>query len=204
MAIITIPVGVRIAALEWQQPPTYAFNRSELTGKSRAIQLGPATRWSASGRLVPVKGADAKAVKAYLALMSQPGNLCRLRMVEASQVTVGGRPTSATVNGAGQLGLTLALSGLQASVTNLVAGDVISIVMASEDSQPIILGADLVANGSGQATAVLTTPLRKSPANAAAVELQWPTATMRMRNSLAWKVSPAPVYESEVAFEEAF
>lgn len=204
MAIISIPSAVKIVDLEWSAPPAVQFNRSELTGKTRTIELGPAERWSASGRLVPVQISDARAVRAFLANMKRPDNVVHLRMTETAQVTVGGRPTTAAVNGAGQLGLTLALDGLQAGVTNLFAGDIITVELFGVDRQAIVLAADLVANGSGQATASLSTPLRRAPADNAAVELSLPFAVMRMRNPLRWKVAPTPIYESPFELEESF
>lgn len=204
MPEVTIPAAVRIANLEWSQPPSYAFNRSELTGKSRAVQLGPAARWSASGTLAPAKGGNARDVRGFLVNMALPDAFCRLPMVTTGQ-TVSGYPTVGFVNGAGQLGYALALDGLQPSVTNLKAGDIIHVVLdVAGDWQPIVLGADLVANGSGAATATLTTPLRKSPADNAGVQLNIPVATMRMRDPLRWSHSPGGIYQSEVSFEEAF
>ena len=204
MPIITMPSTLGLARLKWSAPPTYQLNRSEFTGFTRMVEIGPAERWFATGEVVPDTLADIISVRAFIANMKRPNNFVRLRMTEAGQTT-GGWPTSATVNGAGQLGLTLSLAGLRPSQTNLLAGHIISVVLATEESQPIVLGADLVANGSGIGTATLTTPLRRSPANGAVVELQFPTCTMRMRDPLAWEANPGGVYGG-VPFvaEEAF
>lgn len=207
MSIISVPASLGIINLQWAQPPGYQVNRSELTGVTRTVQLGPAERWNASGRLVPRGNADLVTVRGFLANMKRPGNFARLPMVETPQVKTFGYPTLVLVNGAGQLGYSLNLKGLQPSVTNLLAGDIITIFLDGPNGiwQPIVLTADLVANGSGNGTASLSTPLRKSPGNNDEVELSVPTCTVRMRDPMAWEVTPGGVYlPGDFVAEEAF
>lgn len=205
MAIINLPAEIGLVDLEWTCPPTYQFNRSDLTGASRSIQLGPAQRWTATGRMVPVQGGNLRIVRAFLAKMMVPTNFLRLTMVETGQVTVGGRPGVVLVDGSSNTGYSLALKSMAPGVTNLFAGDIITVILTSEDWQPIVLAADLVADGAGKGIATLSTPLRRTPLNNANVELNNPPAIVRMRDPLHWKASPGGVYEpGSFVAEEAF
>jgi len=205
MAIIAIPAGLRLAGMKWTQPPAYQVNRSELTGATRTVQLGPAERWFATGRLVPRTLDEMVTLRGFLAQMKRPDSFARLSMVERLQVTIPGRPTDCQVNGGGQLGYSLNLKGLAPGVTNLVAGQIIMVVIPGDFWQPIVLGANLVADGAGNGTATLTTPLRKSPADNDGVALSNPVCTVRMRDPLAWEATPGTIYQpGDFVAEEGF
>jgi hypothetical protein len=114
-------------------------------------------------------------------------------------------PERATVNGVNQTGETLALSGLAPSQRNLRAGQMLTVVLPGDDEQLIMLTADLLADASGNGTAQLGSPLRRSPANGATVELDRPWGLMRTTDPLGWTVDPAPIYGArQIIFEEAF
>ena len=104
-------------------------------------------------------------------------------------------PERAAVVGAANAGQTLALSGLALSARNLLAGDLITVPLPSGDEQLIPLTADLIADGSGNGTAQLGTPMRESPANGAVVELDRPTALMRALDPLAWSSRPGSIHD---------
>jgi hypothetical protein len=195
MAIITIPSSLGIRNLKWSQPPTYQTNRSDLTGATRTVSLGPAERWFASGTLVPVNISDLYAVRAFKANMKRPDNYMRLPMLEQAQALPAGQGTDCLVNGAGQLGYELDLKGLLPATVILQPGTIIMVVLDSIDWQPIVLADFLTSDGAGAATAKLTTPLRKSPENNAGVNLSFPVCTMRMRDPLAWEATPGLTYD---------
>jgi hypothetical protein len=113
-------------------------------------------------------------------------------------------PEVATVNGASNAGRSLALSGLALSQRNLRAGQFITVTLPGGDEQLIRLAADLVADGSGNATASLTTPLRRTPAAGAIVELERPWGLMRLTNAPGWSVDSQNIYGHTLEAEEAF
>lgn len=113
-------------------------------------------------------------------------------------------PDVATVSGGSNAGRTLALTGLWAGQRNLQAGDLITVSLPGGDEQLIRLAADLVADGSGNATASLATPLRRTPADGAVVELAEPWALMRATHTPGWSVDSQNIYGHTLEAEEAF
>lgn len=206
MAIIDFPAGVPLRAVNWRQSGGVIRNRSEFTGKTRELRLGPSARWRCDLEFVPTNSTTAlNALRAFLAQVAQPGDGFRIVAVEGAQAS-SPVPVTCTVNGASQLGQTLNLTGLSASVTNLPAGAMISVPVATDDEQLFVLRSALTANGSGQAAATLATPMRASPANGATVRIHLPVATMRLDDSaINWAVSPGAVYDfAKLTAEEFF
>jgi hypothetical protein len=114
------------------------------------------------------------------------------------------RPKDAPVI-AGSTAVALNLGGLAPSLTNLLAGQLLTIPLPSGDEQMVPLVAPLIANSSGLATAALGSPLREIPAPSAFVELEEPWGLMRTTDPLGWSVDPAPIYGArQIIFEEAF
>lgn len=107
------------------------------------------------------------------------GNTFQIPVVRESQ-------SSATclVMGGAQVGYTLNVDGLGAAGTKLTEGK-----YATVGGQLMLLGADVVANGSGQATMTFVNPLRVSPADNAVVTIGTPYATCAMMSDeLGWDV----------------
>lgn len=113
-------------------------------------------------------------------------------------------PTQALVSGAANAGRTLALSGLGRSIRNARAGHKITVVLPGGDEQLNELAADLIADASGNGTASLVTPLRKTPAASAAVEIDRPWGLMRASHEPGWSVSPGRREARTLTAEEAF
>jgi hypothetical protein len=177
------------------------LQRSEFTGRTRETIIGPADRWTCAADIRPMRAGDIETWRAFQAQMKLPGARVRLPAVESGQR---GQTALATVNGANQTGDALALSGLTPSQRNLRAGQMLTVVLPG-DEQLIMLTADLLADASGNGTAQLGSPLRRSPANGATVELNLPWGLMRTTDPLGWSVDPAPIYGArQIIFEEAF
>jgi hypothetical protein len=204
MPEIVPPAALRIAQESWSQSDGKTYQVSELTGKTRELQFGPAARWTCEGTIVPVKGeAAAAAIRAFQARMARPGGFVLLRPT-AGQVSVVGRPLAAQVDGGPQLGRTLNLKGLAPGVINLLAGQFIDVVLG-DDRQLLCLDEDLVAGTGGLGTASFSTPLRAAAVNNAAVQLHLPAAKMRIRNPMTFARSPGQIQSrAAIAFEEAF
>ena len=123
----------------------------------------------------------------------------------ATRLIASTMPVAATVASSGAVGQTLPLSGLKPSTRNLRAGDMITVSLPSGDEQLIGLLRDLVADGSGNATAHLAAPLRETPASGAIVELSEPWALMRASDPVGWGAEPGRIYQPmRIDFEEAF
>jgi hypothetical protein len=113
-------------------------------------------------------------------------------------------PDQATVSGSSNAGRSLALAGLALSQRNLRAGQFITVTLPGSDEQLIRLAADLVADGSGNATASLATPLRATPAANAIVWMDNPHALMRATHTPGFSQSPGGILGQSLSCEEAF
>ena len=205
MSIVDLPAGVVFRSANWQQQGGIIYNRSEFTGVTRALRLGPSARWSCDLELVPTgDAAQLQNIRQFLAFSYSAVDGFRLPAVEYAQ-TASPVPATCTVNGAGQLGFTLSLTGLAPSITNLGNGTLISVSLPNGDEQLCALSAALTANASGVGTATLATPLRQAPSNGATVRLASPVAVMRLRDPIRWGVSPGAIYDvGTISAEEWF
>lgn len=79
------------------------------------------------------------------------------------------------VAGAGQVGTSLAVSGMPTSRTVFVEGDALSV-----NGRLNFINAPVVSNGSGLATLTLGRPIYSAPANGAAIVWDTPVATWRL------------------------
>lgn len=202
LSIVDIPPLVKFVTTNWRQTGGVIYNRSEFTGRTRALRIGPAARWTCDFEIVPTTdAATIEQVRSFLAIASRHDYAFRLPMTDAAQsATVTG-----AVNGAGQLGDTLAIDGLPVSTSVLGPGGIISVAQGSDDEQPLVLLTVLSSNGSGQATVLLNTPLRRAPADNAVVKIASPIAIMRLRDAMSYQVQPGlintwPSFTAEEAF----
>jgi hypothetical protein len=188
---ITIPAAIRFQAQKWRMTDARILQRSEFTGGERVLQLGPAARWQCEAEIATFTEADLRAVRLFLGLMSIGDNFCTPTAVTVGQqVGLTGATAIGQVDGAGQLGMTLAIKSLAPSTLHARAGDLIAWVRGPA-RQMSILTADLTADASGNAVAQLAHPLRSSPADGANVLLNLPGTQMRLMSSLAYDLSLA-------------
>ncbi len=204
MATITPPSPLPLRSVRWQLNTPTQVNRSEWTGARQAVIIAGAARWSASGEMKPIiKQSNAVAWQAFFIALRGQANVFQLRAVEAQQ-TASANPT---VNGGSQTGNTLNLTGLSGSVasTFLPAGSKMTIPFADGTCQLVVLTADLVVGASTTGSATIEPRLRKSPANAATVEVQYPYALMALTSDMmGWTVDPGQKYGFAFEAEEAF
>lgn len=202
LTLFDIPPLVKFVTTNWRQTGGVIYNRSEFTGRTRALRIGPAARWTCDFQIVPSNDpATIEATRLFLATASRHNYGFRLPMVDDAQSAT----ITALVNGGGQLGETLNIDGLPNSATVLTAGEFISVTISSDDEQALLLTVNLTSNASGQATATLNTPLRRAPADNAVVKIASPVAIMRLRDALSYQVQPASIHTwSNFTAEEAF
>ena len=192
--IIDIPVEIQFMTANWRQNGGITMQRSEFTGHTRGLRLGASARWTCEFEMSPVSDpVKLNRNRAFIARMFQPASGFRIPAVVVRQApdTV---PDTCEVDGDDQLGQELLLKGLQESVTNLFAGQMISVALPNGDEQLITLTQDLIADVTGEGTAYLATPLRQAPDDEATVRLQVPVATMRLEQGQGWDVTPGPIY----------
>jgi hypothetical protein len=196
MAIIPMPTG-GIRSIRWQFLQPSQVNRSAWTGRRQVVALPGAARWEASVELRPMlSDSDVSLWRGFLARLRGQQNTFRLRAVEQAQIS----GVTPLVNGGGQAGYTLSSDGWGSAGTKLLAGQMITI-----DDQLIPLGADVVANGAGQATLTLESKLRAPPADNATIIADWPTAIMALAtDTIGWSVDPGRIYGFSFDCEEAF
>ncbi len=204
MRIIPPPTPISGRTIRWTLRQPGQINRSEWTGTRQAVILPGAARWSASGEFVPrIRQVNAAPWRAFFAQLQGVFHSFPLRAVEAAQ-TAANNPT---VNGASQTGYSLALTLPAGTIgaTYLPKGSMITIPFADGTVQMTVLSADLTYATGTTGTAAIVPPLRKSPANAAAIEAQWPYALMIMTNDISgWDVAAGQIYSFAFDAEEAF
>lgn len=115
---------------------------------------------------------------------------------QANQVLV---PATAYVNGAGQTGRTLNLTGFESSALVLSAGQFVTI-----GNQLLQLTEDVTSDVSGNATITFEPSIRVSPANAAEVEYGAPYCLMHLTEEPTYSVEPGYVYSLSLNLREAF
>lgn len=202
MAVIGWPTGINLKNVDWHQQLSQPQGRSEMTGATRIVELGPAARWMFKGELPPLPPAKLIAWRGFAAALRGHVNTFRLLATEGAQQP---GTAAATVNGAAQTGYTLNLAGMAASRTVLSAGQLMTVrVGTGGDEQLIMLAADLVSNAGGLGTATFSTPMRQSPVNGSIVELANPWALMRAIDPMRWAGGPAAFYTMTLEAEEAF
>lgn len=205
MSIVDLPAGVVFRSANWRQQGGIIYNRSEFTGRTRAVRIGPSARWFCDLEVVPTASqAQLRNIRQWLASSYATIAGFRLPAVEVAQASAP-VPATCTVNGGSQLGFTLSLTGLATGVTNLADGSLISIALPNGDEQLCALAAPLTGDGSGVGIATLATPLRQSPSNGATVRLHTPVGVMRLRDPIRWAATPGTVYEiGTISAEEWF
>jgi len=204
MATITPPSTLQLRSVRWQLNTPTQVNRSEWTGGRQAVILAGAARWSASGELIPILGqSNACGWQAFFAALQGQANVFQLRAAQGQQTTA----SNPTVNGASQTGSTLNLTGLSGAVSStfLPTGSKITIPFADGTCQLAVLTSALVVGAATTGTATIKPPLRKSPANGATVEVQYPYALMALTSDVVgWTIDIGPLYGFAFDAEEAF
>lgn len=148
--------------------------RSPLDGTRQTIEQSGAA-WAASLTWNTLNENRWRLLSAWIASLRGPAGRFYLSPPHAilAKGAIAGSPV---VNGAGQTGVTLAISSAGVSVTNVFrAGDYISFDTSAGREMKIIT-ADANSNGSGQVTVSISPPIRTSPANAAAIVYSSPSA----------------------------
>jgi hypothetical protein len=201
----------KIRAGKWRQTGGFIYQRATFTGHTKQLRLGPSARWTCEIDLATFVGELGDGEEAMrvqrnvLGFLQRPGRAFRLIAVDEAQ-TANPVPATCLVNGAGQLGFTLAVDGLPASTPILRAGHLISVALPGGDEQLLTLQSlNFASNAAGQVTFEFDMPLRAAPADNAVVRIRWPVAVMRVRDPMGWDLSAGNIYQiPPLTAEEAF
>jgi hypothetical protein len=134
--------------------------------------------------------------RSFFAKMQGAANDFRLPVSEIAQSASTATPL---VNGGSQTGRSIVTDGWPLSSTVLSAGMYVTI-----NNQLLQLTADVVSNGSGQATISVAPAVRTSPADNAPIEFKNPYALMYMLEEPTVSVEPGLVYSTSFSAREAF
>lgn len=181
MAEITVPDQSLIVDKQWLIDVPAQSNKSQWTGRTKITGLPGAETWSVKAR-VRFRGSLSaqKPWRAFMMALRGIQNTFRVRYA-CSQRT-GSNPTVAAGANAGY---TLPLSGLPALSTVLLAGDGMTVPLPSGHHRLVVLKANLVADGAGNATASFEPALGEVPATSTVVETINPYILARMANPQA-------------------
>lgn len=176
MAEITVPDQSLIVDAQWLLDVPAQSNKSQWTGRTKITGLPGAETWAVKAR-VRFRGSltAQKPWRAFFMALRGIQNTFRIRFA-CSQRT-GSNPTVAAGANAGY---TMPLAGLPVSQTVLKAGDGLTIPLPSGHHRLVILKADLVSNGTGNATASFEPALGEVPATSTAVESKDPYLLVRL------------------------
>lgn len=196
MTTITFPSSPKPSTMSWRLVQPAQQNISQWTGARQVLASGRGW-WECSLTLPPIVGESAvNSWRAFTALARGAANDFRVPVNEIAQSSAVATPL---VNGAGQTGRSLNTDGWPVSITVLYAGQFVTI-----GNQLLQLTADVVSNGSGQATISFEPAIRVSPADNAIIEYKNPYALMYFLEDPGYSVEPGLVYSMSFNLRESF
>lgn len=179
MAEITVPDQHLIIDKQWELDQPAQVNRSAWTRRAKIVGLPGAAIWTVKARIrIRTRESAKRPWRAFLLSLRGPVNTFKL-WAACSQRT-GSNPTVAA---GAAIGWTLPLAGLPVSQTVLKAGQFMTVTLPSGFKALVCLNADLVSNGSGNATASFEPALNEVATVGATVETINPFALMRLTAS---------------------
>lgn len=176
MTEITIPDrdGLLLDGLSLLAPAQ--VNRSIWTGSRKVVGLPGLELWRGKATIdILATEVEERPWRAFLFALRGPANWFRWYL--PCNTHIGPRPTVAA--GASN-GYSLPLTGMQPNARILDAGQYITVPLPSGHSRAVCLTADLVTNGSGNATATFEPALTETPTLGATVETTDPFIPMSL------------------------
>ena len=198
MSVVLWPSGIIVTEMEVQLERVTQVSRSPFTFARQVQRFPGAALWRIEFATAPLQLAQARQFQAWLAAMGGAANQCRVPVYEepnfATTMTV-------VVNGAGQTGNALNISGAPNNFAGLKSGMHVTV---NDQLLRLVSDASIGSNGAG--SVVFEPMLRASPANGAAVEVHRPWVLAALRDDVQdkYKVSRGGIYEFKVSMDEAF
>ncbi len=167
---------------------------------TRSTQTGslPGDLWTGSVTYSNKVNSEARSLKTFL--MSLGGANGRFNFSPPDLDQQGETILPVIVNGAGQLGTTLDISG-EADTLIFGIGDYMEV---NGELKAVL--EDVTTDGGGLATVTFQPPLRQIPPDAAVVEYEDPRVIMKLTNDeqVSFEVSSPVIYNATFALSEAF
>ena len=202
MATIALPDS-KFASAQWSLVVPQQINRSEWTGRRQVMVLPGAAYWKVTAaHVVVISEANMLAWRSFFAQLKGSANTFRLPAGEADQHT----GSEAAIQASAIAGaVTVALTGLAASVTLLKAGHFATVKLSGGGEQLVQLIADLTSDGSGAASLSFFPPLRAATTAGATLGTKRPTALVALdASTTSFAVDRGQTYTFSLAATEAF
>lgn len=168
---------------------------------TKSVQTGSLTgdQWRGVSTFTNKYGAEAKALKAFV--LGLKGQVGRFNYTPPDIDQTGDAIAVATVNGAGQLGDSLAIKTADISSTIYRIGDYITV---NGELKSVL--ADCVTDGAGDAVVSFAPPLRQSPADLSPIEFEKPYMIAKLEDDeqTAFQVSSPVIYNASFSIVEVF
>ncbi len=204
MTIITLPT-IHASGLKWSLATNTMTFSSPLSQSTQRREL-PGARWTASVTFTDRNASEHRVWMARLARLRGAAGSCYLSPSFAYPLMGAGGGTP-LVNGAGQTGTSLIIDGAPNNITGwLKEGDYFSFDNGLLQRELKIVTADVNTDSSGNATITFEPPIRSAPANNAAIEINTPSAIMRLVDDqqAAWTLRAPSFGSTTIQFIETF
>lgn len=189
--------------IQWTAPRLLtSAMRNPWTRKRTTVSLGGTDTWRAQLTIVPGNDADARIWRSFMSqAMGTPDHFFNIPLVTTAQHT----GANGTVKASSATTLSCVVEGLTPSKTLLVAGQYVCFTgLPSGTSQAVILTADFVSNGAGEATATWKVPLRETPVDGTDVISKSPFVRVAMDQAWGWSEEPGMQRPLGFSVEEAY
>jgi hypothetical protein len=174
MSEITVPDAEALILHRLTLNAPAQVNRSRWTGRRKVVGLAGCETWRGRATIdVLATEAEERPWRAFLFDLQGPVNWFRWPL--PCNRHIGPKPTVAA--GAGS-GYTLPLTGMQPSTRILARGQFMTVPLPSGHYRAVCLSADLVSDGSGNATATFKPALNEVPTLGATIETGSPFVPM--------------------------
>lgn len=186
------------ASWDWSLLSNTQSFSSPLSRSVQTVEM-PGGRWRVVYQMNSMIVADSALLRSFFAkLRGRAGRFYLHNMAHPTpRGSAGGAPV---VSGAGQSGVSLATTGWPSSSTVLKEGDFFGV-----NGELKLCTADVVSNGSGEAVITFEPPLRSSPANAAAIVTNKPTAVFQLdEDVVGWNTVAGALSSFSIAATEAW
>lgn len=196
MTTITFPSSPKPSGMSWMLKQPAQQNISEWTGARQVLASGRGW-WECNVTLPPIIGETS--VNAWRSFIAKARGAANDFQVPVNEIAQSASTATPRINGAGQTGRSLVTDGWPNSTTTLSAGQFVTI-----GDQLLQLTADVVSNGTGQATISFEPAIRVSPADNALIEYKNPYALMYFVEDAGYSVEPGLVYSISLNLRESF
>lgn len=190
MTLLAFPTIRGVSRAAYRLRGNTQSHRSPLDGTVQTLEM-PGAVWELTVSWETLEAADTRRLAAFLAsLRGGAGRFLYSPAAWAPRRALGaGTPV---VAGAGQAGLLLATTGWAPGAQVMLAGDWLSFDDTLGRRRLHMVTADVTANGSGTASLPITPPIRRAPADGAAVEVLAPAGVFRLPSDEAPEMTIRP------------